>query len=76
MGAYDKDMVRKLAEMDEDFRDMYKTHKDYETRISRLEKRPYLGPEEFVEKNRLKKKKLALKEGMEKKLSSYMQSGR
>ncbi len=66
----DKDaIVEKLIEEDEEFRKKYKIHKDYERKIDRLEKKSHLTAEESLEKNRLKKLKLALKDEMEKKLS-------
>lgn len=64
-----EEWVKKLLEEDEAFRKTYKAHKDYENQISRLEKKPHLSAEETVEKNRLKKLKLALKDEMEKIIS-------
>lgn len=64
----DKERIEKLIEEDEDFKKKYKTHKDYERKIERLEKKAHLTPAETIEKNRLKKLKLALKDEMEVKL--------
>jgi len=64
----DKEQVEKLIEEDEDFKKKYKAHKDYERKIERLEKKAHLTPEQTIEKNRLKKLKLALKDEMERKL--------
>jgi uncharacterized protein len=65
----DKEVVEKLIKEDEDFKKKFKTHKDFERKIERLEKKSHLTPEEAVEKNRLKKLKLALKDEMERKLA-------
>ncbi|MBI5491817.1 MAG: DUF465 domain-containing protein [Deltaproteobacteria bacterium] len=64
-----EEMVKKLLAEDDAFKKTYKAHKDYENKINRLEKKPRLSAEETVEKNRLKKLKLALKDEMEKIIS-------
>ncbi|MBI5562474.1 MAG: DUF465 domain-containing protein [Deltaproteobacteria bacterium] len=61
-------LIKKLLEEDASFRKSYKSHKDCDTKLSRLEKKPHLTPAETVEKNRLKKLKLSLKDEMQKKL--------
>lgn len=66
-------LVKKLLEKDELFRNAYKTHKDYENKLEKLEKKPRLSSTETAEKNRMKKLKLALKDEMEKKLSEFRQ---
>lgn len=66
MEERDQDLVRRLIEEDEGFKQAYKAHKDYESKLAKLEKKPRLTAEETVEKNRLKKLKLALKDQMEK----------
>ncbi len=67
----DNKEVEKLLEKDEGFKKTYKTHKDYERKIERLEKKAHLSPADTMEKNRLKKLKLVLKDEMEKKLARY-----
>ncbi|MCC6502440.1 MAG: DUF465 domain-containing protein [Deltaproteobacteria bacterium] len=66
-------LVKKLLEKDELFRNAYKTHKDYENKLEKLEKKPRLSSTETAEKNRMKKLKLALKDEMEKKLYEFRQ---
>lgn len=66
-----EELVKKLLEKDELFRSAYKTHKDYENRLEKLEKKPRLSSTETAEKNKMKKLKLALKDEMEKKLSEF-----
>lgn len=65
------ELVKKLLEKDELFRAAYKTHKDYENKLEKLEKKPRLSSTETAEKNKIKKLKLALKDEMEKKISEY-----
>jgi len=66
-----EELVKKLLEEDEGFRKAYKIHKDYENKLEKLEKKPRLTSNETVEKNKIKKMKLALKDEMEKRLSEY-----
>ncbi|MBI5643793.1 MAG: DUF465 domain-containing protein [Deltaproteobacteria bacterium] len=68
-------IIKQLLEEDEGFRKTYKTHKDYENKIARLEKKPHLTAEENVEKNRLKKLKLALKDEMERTIKARQTKG-
>ncbi|MFQ5465685.1 MAG: DUF465 domain-containing protein [Thermodesulfobacteriota bacterium] len=73
MGVQDKELlVKRLLEEDEDFRDIYKTHKEYDAKISRIEKKPFLSPSDSAEKSRLKKLKLALKDEIEEVLSRHV----
>lgn len=65
------ELVSKLLEEDEGFRKAYKTHKEYENKLEKLEKKPRLSSTENVEKNKIKKLKLALKDEMEHRLSEY-----
>jgi len=65
------ELVKKLLEKDELFRNAYKIHKDYENKLEKLQKKPRLSSTETAEKNKMKKLKLALKDEMEKKISEY-----
>lgn len=65
---FNEALVKKLLDEDAAFRKSYKTHKDYETKLARFEKKPHLTPVETIEVNRLKKLKLALKDEMLKRL--------
>jgi uncharacterized protein YdcH (DUF465 family) len=69
METQDHDLVERLLKEDEAFRDKYRSHRDYENKIARLDKKAHLSGEETVEKNRLKKLKLALKDEMERMLA-------
>jgi len=71
MEDQDQKIIEKLVSTDDDFKQKYKTHKEYENKLEKLEKTPRLTPSETVEKNRLKKLKLALKDEMKKKIAEY-----
>ncbi len=66
----DQELMKKLLEEDEAFRKTYKAHRDYEKRVARMENRPHLNEDEKIEKDRLKKLKLKLKDEMERMLSA------
>lgn len=61
-------LVKKLLNEDAAFRKDYKTHKDCELKLEKLEKKIHLTPADTVEVVRLKKLKLALKDGMTRKI--------
>ncbi len=65
------EVFAKLLREDAEFKKSYKDHRDYEDKIAKLEKKKHLSPEDEVQRNKLKKLKLALKDGMEKKLATY-----
>lgn len=65
------EFVEKLMKEDVEFKRSYKAHSEYEDKIAQIEKKKHLTPVDEVERNRLKKLKLALKDGMEKKLAEY-----
>ncbi|MFQ5736723.1 MAG: hypothetical protein ACE5GY_07655 [Thermodesulfobacteriota bacterium] len=71
MEKHDEELAKRLLREDVEFKKAYKAHKSYEENIAKLDKKKQLKPEDEVEINRLKKLKLALKDGMEKKLASY-----
>ena len=58
-------LVERLIKEDAEFRRAYRAHKEYERLVERMEEKRYLSPEEEVEKKRLKKLKLAMKDKME-----------
>ncbi len=70
------ELVKKLLREDAEFKKSYKAHHDYEEKIAKIDRKKRLTPEDEVERNRLKKLKLALKDGMEKRLSEYQAKSR
>lgn len=71
MEAYEQEVINRVLEEDENFREAYKAHKKYENRLERIEKKPRLSPEEKLELKEIKKLKLALKDEMNKILAKY-----
>lgn len=69
------DLVQRLLNEDEEFKKAYKTHQDYESRLAKMERKPRLSADETIEKKRLKKLKLALKDEMERRISEYAKQG-
>ncbi|MBI5587093.1 MAG: DUF465 domain-containing protein [Deltaproteobacteria bacterium] len=72
MEKQDQKVVERLVETDPEFKRKYKTHKDYENKLEKLEKKPRLTATETLEKNRLKKLKLALKDEMKQRIAEYL----
>ncbi|MDP2689277.1 MAG: DUF465 domain-containing protein [Deltaproteobacteria bacterium] len=70
------ELVKKLLREDAEFKKSYKAHKDFEEKIAKIDRKKRMTPEDEVERNRLKKLKLALKDGMEKRLSEYQAKSR
>ena len=69
------ELVNRLLNEDMEFKKSYKSHKEYESKIEKLDKKKQLKPEDEVEIHRLKKLKLSLKDGMEKKLAEFRARG-
>lgn len=66
----DQDLMKKLLDEDEAFKRTYQAHRDYEKRVAKMDNRPHLSEDEKIEKDRLKKLKLRLKDEMEMMLSA------
>jgi hypothetical protein len=64
-------LMERLIKEDESFRKRYDAHKDYEKQVDVMEKKPHLSVEEMMEKKRLKKLKLALKDEMEQIIANH-----
>ena len=63
------EVVARLIKEDEGFRKAFNTHKNYNKMIEQMERKPRLTAEETIEKMRLKKLKLALKDELEEMIS-------
>jgi len=68
-------LFERLLKEDVEFKKSYKSHQDYESKIAKLDKKKMLKPEDEVEIHRLKKLKLSLKDGMERKLAEMRARG-
>lgn len=71
MEKEDQLVVEKLIEIDPEFKTKYKAHKDCENKLEKLEKKPRLSPSETLEKKKLKKLKLAIKDEMKQRIAEY-----
>ena len=60
-----EELKRKMAESDDEFRQLATQHHDLDEKIHSLAARPYLSEPEQLEEVTLKKKKLQLKDQME-----------
>lgn len=66
----DQSLLQNLIENNSRFRMLYEKHTLFEKQLQEYEKKPYLSPEEEVEKNKVKKLKLIGKDEMENILQS------
>ncbi|HDD43542.1 MAG TPA: DUF465 domain-containing protein [Candidatus Desulfofervidus auxilii] len=66
------ELINKLIEKDEELKKLWEEHLDLEKKIEEYNKRVYLTPEEEIERNRLKKIKLAGKDRIHEILKKYM----
>lgn len=67
-----EEAIQKLLEEDKGFRHMYEEHKDLEWKISKLEKHFPPDPELETEEERMKRRKLYLKDMMELKIKEFL----
>ncbi|HDD35689.1 MAG TPA: DUF465 domain-containing protein [Candidatus Desulfofervidus auxilii] len=72
MESKEKELIYKLIDKDEELKQLWEEHLDLERRIEEYNKRVYLTPEEEIEKNRLKKIKLAGKDRIHEILKKYI----
>lgn len=61
----DQNLLQTLLDSNPRFRMLYEEHSLFEKQLSEYEKKPYLSPQEELEKNKVKKMKLAGKDAME-----------
>ena len=66
----DQNVLQDLVDNNSRFRLLYEEHILFEKQLAEYEKKPYLSPQEELEKNKVKKLKLAGKDAMEKILHS------
>lgn len=70
MEEKDKELCAKLSEESEELREACREHKEYERRLREFEKKGLLNSAEELEKKRIKKLKLAVKDKIESFLST------
>ncbi len=71
MDIKDRELVTEHMEENEELRGLWTEHLDFERQLEKIERKPYLTPEEKVEKKRLQVAKLAGKTRIEEILNEY-----
>jgi uncharacterized protein YdcH (DUF465 family) len=66
-----EDLVERLMRENEEFRNAKQAHAQLEKELEAFEKKPFLTPQEEIEIKIIKKKKLFLKDQMERILMKY-----
>ncbi len=66
----DQNLLQNLVDNNSCFRLLYEEHIIFEKQLAEYEKKPYLSPQEELEKNKVKKLKLSGKDAMERILHS------
>jgi hypothetical protein len=71
MTTKEEALIEKLVRENEEFSKVKQAHSQLANQLEELEKKPFLTPQDEVEIKIIKKKKLALKDQMEKILMKY-----
>jgi uncharacterized protein YdcH (DUF465 family) len=71
MATKEQELIERLMKENEEFSKAKQAHGQLAKQLDELEKKPFLSPQDEVEIKILKKKKLALKDQMEKILVKY-----
>lgn len=73
MEVNDQTLVQKLCDANPRFRMLFEEHRILERELENFNSKPYLTPEEEIEKKKVQKLKLAGKDEMERIMSVYRQ---
>jgi uncharacterized protein YdcH (DUF465 family) len=68
------DLKAELIQTDEQFRRLYEEHREYERRLSELNQKTLLSQDDYIEDNKIKLHKLALKDRMEQILRAHSEA--
>ena len=71
MTTKEEALIEKLVRENEEFSKVKQAHSQLKNQLEELERKPFLTPQDEVEIKIIKKKKLALKDQMEKILMQY-----
>lgn len=71
MATKEEELVERLMRENEEFSKVKQAHSQLARQLDELEKKPFVGPQDEMEIKVLKKKKLALKDQMERILVKY-----
>ncbi|GAB6184321.1 YdcH family protein [Thermodesulfovibrio hydrogeniphilus] len=67
----EEEIIEILKKENEEFRKLYEEHKQLDDIIDEMNKKPYLTPEEEIEKKRLQKEKLYKKDKIAEFIKQY-----
>ena len=62
METHEKDLIEKLALENPELAALVEEHKSFKAQLDEMKNRPYLSPEDDLERKRLQKAKLAVKD--------------
>ena len=62
MEPHEKDLLRRLASTNPELSALVDQHQAFERRLEEMNTRPYLSPEEDLERKKIQKSKLAVKD--------------
>ncbi|MDR1608880.1 MAG: DUF465 domain-containing protein [Deltaproteobacteria bacterium] len=71
MDPRDETLINQLVGDNPDLQSLVADHQDYERRLEEMNKRPYLSPEEDLERKKIQKAKLAGKDKIERILAAH-----
>jgi len=71
MATKEEELIERLMRENEEFLKVKQTHSQLARQLEELGKKPFLTPQDEMEVKIIKKKKLALKDQMEKILAQY-----
>lgn len=75
MEEKDMHLIRELAAKDKALQHLWQEHLEYEKKLEELDGKPYLTPEEIMERKRIQKLKLAGKDQIYSILTRYRKAG-
>ena len=67
-----EETIQKLLEIDDEFRNWYEEHQELKWKVHKLDKHYPPDPEIEIEKERLKRRKLYLKDMMETRIREFL----
>ena len=71
MEKKDLELIEKYRKKDENLADLYHEHLDIEKKLAKLDRKPFLNPQEKLERKNLQKQKLIGRDKIEKILTTY-----
>jgi hypothetical protein len=75
MEQHELDLINKLAPENEELKELWEKHQEYERLLEKLASKPFLTPQDEQEIKRIKKIKLSGKTRMQQILDTYQETG-